>query len=175
MSHPIPEAQRHGELSEILPDIFLVTGSMKIGPMRFSRNMTVVREGERLVIVNSVRLDEDGLVALDKLGKVTDVIRLAGFHGSDDRFYKGRYDAKVWTLKGQTYFAGLDPKKGEIDFTADASLDEAQELPIAGASLYRVDTEPPEGILRIDAGGGTLITGDRPGPTATSTCWARSG
>ncbi len=157
MSHPIPPALPHGALQEVLPNVFLVTGTMKMGPFRFSRNMTVVREGERLVIVNSVRLDDAGLAALDALGKVTDVIRLAGFHGSDDRFYKDRYDAKVWIVKGQTYFTGTNPKKGEIYFEGDACLDD-EPLPIAGASLYRIDTEPSEGILRLD--GGTLITGD---------------
>lgn len=39
--------------------------------------MTVVRNGDRLVLVNSVRLDDNGLAALEKLCKVTDV----GFSG----------------------------------------------------------------------------------------------
>ena len=77
---PFPPAAPHGPLVEVFPDLFLVTGTMKLPgvmPVRFSRNMTVVREGERLVLVNTVRLDEAGLAALDKLGKVTDVVRIA--------------------------------------------------------------------------------------------------
>jgi hypothetical protein len=160
MDHPIPNAQPHGDLTEVLPDVFMVTGSMKFGPTRFSRNMVVVREGERLVLLNTVRLDDAGLAALDALGKVTDVLRLAGFHGSDDRFYKGRYDARVWAMRGARYFSGIDPKKGVEYLTADAWLDVGGEVPLAGASVYRIDTEPPEGLLRIPAGGGTLISGD---------------
>lgn len=160
MTHPIPEAQLHGELKEIFPGVHFVSGSMKMGPFKFSRNMVVLVQGERLVIVNSMRLNDDGLAALDKLGKVTDVIRLAGFHGSDDRFYKDRYDAKVWAIKGQTYFTGANPAKGTVYFTPDAELDSDSELPVADASLYIFDTSPSEGILRIEAGGGTLITGD---------------
>jgi hypothetical protein len=156
----MPPAQRHGALEQVFADVFFVTGSMKMGPFRFSRNMVVLREGERLVVVNSMRLDEQGLEALDALGKVSDVIRLAGFHGSDDRFYQDRYGAKVWAVRGQTYFTGTDVNKGEVYFTPDGFLDVDGELPVAGASLYRFDGAPPEGILRIEAGGGTLITGD---------------
>ena len=53
-----PEALPHGELREILPSIYLVTGAFKMArpPLCFSRNMTVVREPAGLVLVNSVRL-----------------------------------------------------------------------------------------------------------------------
>ena len=71
-SRPHPPAQPHGAIREVLPNVFFVTGTLAMsGTMRFSRNMTIVREGERLMIVNSVRLDEAGLAELDKLGKVT--------------------------------------------------------------------------------------------------------
>ena len=138
----------------------MVTGSFSMGPMRFSRNMIVLREGGDLWLVNTVRLDERRLEALDALGQVAGVVRLAGFHGSDDPFYKDRYGCRVYAVQGQTYFTGLNPKKGGIYFEADVALDSASPLPIEGASLYRFDTRPPEGILRIPAGGGTLITGD---------------
>ncbi len=45
---------------------------------QFSRNMVIVREGERLIIINSVRLNEEALAELEQLGTVTDVIRLGG-------------------------------------------------------------------------------------------------
>ncbi len=73
-----PQALAHGELGEILPSIYLVTGAFGMArpPLCFSRNMTVVREPAGLVLVNSVRLSDQGLTRLDALGKVTDVIRL---------------------------------------------------------------------------------------------------
>lgn len=155
-----PPARDHGELQTIFPDVFFVMGAMAMGPMRFSRNMVVLREGERLVLVNSVRLGDAGLRALDALGKVTDVIRLAGFHGSDDPFYKERYGATIHAIAGQTYFSGLNPGKGAVYFEPDVLLDATSPLPIAGAQLHVIDTSPSEGVLRIEAGGGTLITGD---------------
>lgn len=155
---PPPPARKHGELREVLPDLFFVTGTMKIsGPIRFSRNMTVVRRGDRLVLVNTVRLDDAGLAALDKLGKVTDIIRLAANHGMDDPFYAERYNAKVWAVKGQRYTAGLDTSATATYFTAHHEVDRTSELPIAGAKLYQIDSTPPEGLLVL---GDTIISGD---------------
>lgn len=159
---PFPESQLHGEIEEVFPDVFFVTGSLKMGPgLRISRNMTVVRDGESLTVVNSVRLDDAGLKALDALGKVEHVIRLAGFHGMDDPFYKDRYGAKVWAVRGMKYRTGLTPKKGQdVYFEADEALDAESDLPIEGARLYTFDVKPPEGILVLERGGGIAIGGD---------------
>src|ERR1051325_7146413 len=94
IARPFPPALPHGEIREVLPGIHFVMGTVGMPgplPVRFSRNMTIVREGERLVLVNTVRLAEESLAELDKLGKVTDVIRLAANHGQDDPFYADRY------------------------------------------------------------------------------------
>ncbi len=156
-----PPAHKHGELTEVLPGLFFVTGTMKMpGPMRFSRNMTVVRRGERLVVVNSVRLDDAGLAALDKLGKVTDVVRLAANHGMDDPFYAERYGAKVWAVKGQRYTAGFNTKRPDTYFTPDHEVDATSSLPIEGAKLVVIDSTPPEGLLLLPDHGGTIISGD---------------
>jgi len=159
---PHPPALPHGELSEVLPEIFVVTGTIKLpgAPVKFSRNMTVIRRGDRLVIVNSVRLDERGLAALDKLGKVTDVIRIAANHGSDDPFYAEHYGAKVWVVKGQRYTAGFDTNAKTTYFTPHHELDAATAPPLDGAKLVTIDSLPPEGLLLLPDHGGTLISGD---------------
>lgn len=160
---PHPPALPHGELREILPDVFFVTGTFAVPgplPMRSSRNMTVVREGERLIVVNSVRLDEAGLAALDRLGKVTDVVRLAANHGMDDPFYAERYGAKVWVLKGQRYTSGFDTKQPDTYFTPSVEIVADTKLPIAGASLHRIESSPPEGLLVLPQHGGVIVSGD---------------
>jgi len=157
-----PAAMKHGEIRELFPDIFFVTGTMTIAgkPMSFSRNMTIVRESGALTLINSVRLDERGLQALDALGRVANVIRLAGFHGMDDAFYKDRYDAKVWAVKGQTYVEGFDAG-AEPYFHADESIDAASELPVEGARLYEFNrATPSEAVLVLLRDGGILISGD---------------
>src|SRR5436190_19725277 len=159
---PHPAALPHGELVEVLPDLFFVQGTMKMPgplPVRFSRNMTVVRQGGNLVLVNTVRLTDAGLAALDKLGKVTDIVRIAGNHGADDPFYAERYGAKSWTVKGHRYTAGFNANAPNVYFEASHSLDHAN-LPIEGAKLVVIDSKPPEGLLLLPQHGGTIISGD---------------
>ncbi len=162
-TRPFPPAQPHGALEEMLPGFFLVMGTVSMPgplPVRFSRNMIVVREGERLVLINSVRLDDAGLAALDKLGNVTDVIRLAANHGLDDPFYQDRYKAKVWALRGQRYTAGFDTSSTETYFAADTEIDASTKLPLEGARLHFISSTPPEGLLLLPQHDGVLIAGD---------------
>lgn len=162
-ARPFPPALPHGEIREVLPGIHFVTGTVAMPgplPMRFSRNMTIVREGERVVLVNSVRLDDAGLAALDALGKVTDVVRLAANHGMDDPFYADRYGAKVWAVKGQRYTAGFDTSSPRTYFEASTSMDATTALPLAGARLYVLASQPPEGLLLLERDGGIAISGD---------------
>jgi hypothetical protein len=163
VARPFPAALPHGDIEEVLPGIHFVTGTMALPgplPVRFSRNMTVVREGDRLVLFNSVRLDEKGLAALDALGKVTDVVRLAANHGMDDPFYKDLYGAKVWVVKGQRYTAGFDTSSDRTYFTPDVEMDAATTLPLEGARLYVIHSTPPEALLTLDRDGGVVISGD---------------
>ena len=150
ISRPHPAALPHGSIHEVLPNIYFVTGTVALPgrlPVRFSRNMTIVREGERLVLINTVRLNEAGLAALDALGKVTDIVRLAGNHGMDDPFYRERYKAKVWTLAGQRYTAGFNPSATDVYLEPDVAFDASTELPISGARLYTIHSKPPEAML----------------------------
>lgn len=150
-----PPALQHGTIEEVFPDVFFVSGTMETVlqemDWKFSRNMTVVRDGERLIIINSVRLDDEGLAELDKLGRVTDVVRIGSLHGRDDPFYVERYDANYWTLSGMAHESGLQ---------ATHTL-AAEATPIAGASLFEFSTtNVPEGILRLEHDGGILISCD---------------
>lgn len=160
---PFAAAMPHGDIHEVLPSLHFVTGTVAMPgplPIRFSRNMTIVKEGDRLVLVNSVRLGDAGLEALDALGKVTDVLRLAGNHGLDNPFYKDRYGAKVWALAGQRYTSGFDTNAKDVYLEPDVAMDEQTELPIAGARLYLIHSKPPEGMLLLERQGGTLVAGD---------------
>lgn len=158
-----PPALPHGDLREVLPGVYFVTGTVGMPgplPIRFSRNMTILREGERLVLVNSVRLTDEGLASLDALGKVSDVIRLAANHGQDDPFYQERYRAKIWAVSGQRYTPGFATNAPNTYFEPDATIGADDQLPIAGARLYTIHSTPPEGLLVLERHGGTIVSGD---------------
>jgi len=156
---------RHGDIQEIFDDIFFVTGTVAMSspvPMRFSRNMTIIKDGEDLTLLNTLRLDEAGLKQLDKLGEVKNVIRLAAFHGMDDPFYKHRYSAKVWSVN-TPYVAGFNksPKPEEMYFTPDVVLKDSTQLPIIDAKFIEFTScTPIESLLLLQRDGGIVISGD---------------
>ena len=164
--HVFPPAEPHGELEEVFPDVFFVIGSVGFPgpvPMRFSRNMVVLRNDDALTLINTVRLSESGLAKLEALGNVKHIIRLAGFHGMDDAFYRERYGAKVWAVKGHVYApkflnTKLDPKDGY--FQADVYMDDDVQPPVPGAKLITLECAAGEGLLHLDREGGVLIAGD---------------
>ncbi len=131
-------------------------------PVKISRNMTVIRDGDALTIVNSMRLDDAGLAALDALGTVQHVIRLAAFHGMDDPFYQRRYGARVWALKDTLYTSGFDATdQGKVYFEPDVAMGADTPLPIPGARLIVIGSAtPPEGLLLLERDGGVIIAGD---------------
>jgi hypothetical protein len=90
MTFEYSPAWPHGELEEVLPDIFFVTGTNRTHhagvDIQTSRGMVAVRQRDGLTLVNTVRLDDDGLRKLESLGPIAHVVRLGAFHGRDDPF-----------------------------------------------------------------------------------------
>lgn len=151
-----PKAMPHGEIREVFKDIFFVPGTMKgefFGSMwQFSRNMVIVREDGKLTILNSVRLNDEGLAALDKLGKVVNVVRLGDMHGMDDPFYVDRYHAAFWALPGMSVKDGLK---------IDKELVAGGEMPFSDSTLFVFETvKRPECIIRLGREGGIMIACD---------------
>ncbi|WP_027329126.1 hypothetical protein [Marinimicrobium agarilyticum] len=151
---PFPPALAHGAIEEVFSDVFFVSGAMETVLMnldwQFSRNMTIIRDGERLILVNSIRLSDEGLAQLERLGKVTDVVRLGALHGRDDAFYLDRYQAQYWVMPGLE----TDPELG-------AQTLQTSELPLGDASVFQFETSKiPEGVLHLQRDGGILIACD---------------
>lgn len=146
----------HGEISEVFPDVFFVTGTMKTVLMgahwHFSRNMTIVRDGTDLTLLNTVRLDDAGLAQLDALGQVKHVVKIGALHGMDDAFYRDRYGATLWAPAGMPH---------DHELKADKLLAPGGEMPFKGASVFVFEaTKLPECIVRIDREGGILVACD---------------
>jgi len=157
----------HGTITKLFTNIWVVKGAVKMPmlmPMKISRSMVILKDADsdELTLVNSMRLSEAGLTALEKLGKVTNVIRIAGFHGRDDGFYRQRYGATVYAIKGQVYIRKFDHGPNPKEYMqADIYLDKDSPLPIKSAKLKIFESSnPPEALLLLQQDGGVLITGD---------------
>lgn len=150
-----PPQLPHGEFQEILPGIFFLKGQIRIetDPVsEFSRNMVVIRDNQSLTLVNTIRLDEPRLAALDRLGTVTNIIKLGAFHGRDDAFYIDRYGADLWAPPGMTYTRGEN---------TDRTLENGQPGPNSDSTAFVFDTPKlPEAILHLNRHGGIAISCD---------------
>jgi len=148
-----PDVLPHQEIRKIFPDVYCVTGSVRMKPaFQCSRNMVIIREGNELSLINAVRLSDEGLKALDGLGRVKHVLRIAWFHGMDDPFYIDRYHAKYWSLP---------PGRSNFKTKPDIPLSENTDLPFNNAQIFQFKTtQKPEAVILLNREGGIVITGD---------------
>lgn len=150
------EAWPHGALGPVFPDVFLVHGTNKTShagvDFQTSRAMTVVRERDSLTLINTVRLDDAGLRALESLGDVRHVVRLGAFHGRDDPFYCDRYAPTLWAPPTATHADGRQTTH---------TLEDGGPTPLADATAFAFTSASfPEAALLLARAGGILITCD---------------
>jgi hypothetical protein len=148
-----PPAFPHGSIEEILPDVFMVRGSVRMNPLiRITRNMAIVRHAGELTLVDPIRLNEGEERRLRDLGTVKRILRLGPLHGLDDPYYVDQFQAELWAQEeSETY---PEPKL-DVRLRADA------ELPFPDAELFCFEgTTHMESALLIRRGGGLLITCD---------------
>jgi hypothetical protein len=107
-----PPSYPHDEIKNLYPGVYLLHGSIKMGPaMRMNRNMLILESEGQLTLINPVRMSEAGLGRLDKLGSVKNILRLGDFHGLDDAFYLDRYKCEFWAQEGQATYKTPVPSK----------------------------------------------------------------
>ena len=151
-----PEQLPHGDIREIFPDVYFVKGQIKFDNQgnvaQFTRAMTIVRDENKLTLVNTVRLNEAGLQALDRLGKVENIVRIGANHGRDDAFYSKRYGAPVWAASGTNHTRPVN---------SEATLIAGDAGPIDDATIMIFESIPaPEAVICLHRSGGILITCD---------------
>ena len=167
-SHALLPQEVHGPLENVFTDIWVVKGGSKMPlpiPVRISKTMTIIRNSEtsELTLVNAMRVSDTLLSEMETLGAIKHVLTVAGGHGKDDGFYRDRYSAKVYDIKGHQYVRKLGPSsdKNEVYMEADIHLNEESRLPLPNAELKIIQTKgAPEGVLCLKHEGGILVTGD---------------
>lgn len=151
IDYPLP--QPHGEIRRLLPDLFYVPGTQRLGPaLTVNRNMAVLRFDDELVLVNPVRLRPAQEEKLEDLGHIRHAVRLGYYHGCDDLYYRDRYNLTFWRqLDSDLYPAPA----------ADAPIREAGECPAPGGKFFEfTHSSHPEAALWVPISGGLLLTCD---------------
>lgn len=155
-------AHPHGPITQVFPDVWTVTGSFPIAPgVTIPRTMTIVRKAAseqaspgpgKLALFNSVRLTPAGEAELEQLGTVTDVVRLGGFHGTDDPWFKARFGATLWAPAGM--------RKPYVEYrTLGEVPDHPSPLSDGAPFIFRGGSEVDAAML-IARHGGILVTCD---------------
>jgi hypothetical protein len=145
--------QPQDPLVEVLPNLYLLRGSIKLVPgISISRNMVVLREGEELTLISSVRMTPENEDRLEELGRVTNLVRISG-HGVDDAYTVSRFGAKFWCLSGN--------ENAYERPTPDGVFDGTEELPFLNADLHKFQgINASEVALVWRNNDGVLITSD---------------
>lgn len=140
-----PPALAHGALQELFPDVFVVRGSVVIGPLvTITRNMVVVRQGSELTLVNSVRLSPDGEQQLRSLGTVKHLVKLGHFHTRDDAYYRATFAPTYWA-----------PEAKDAQTRA---LVEGGASPVQGGSVFSfASAKHAEAALLLEQAPGNLL------------------
>lgn len=148
-----PAVQPQDPLVEVLPDLYLLRGSIRLAPgISISRNMVVLRQSGELTLIGAVRMTPENESRLEELGKVANLVRISG-HGLDDAYTVSRFGATFWCLSG-TETAYASPKPDEI-------FDESSGLPFLNADLHTFQgISYSEAALIWRETGGVLIASD---------------
>lgn len=147
-----PAALPHGPITELFPNVYYVRGTFRVGSgVTVTRNMTILRQGRDLTLVNSVRLTPEGEAELERLGEVKHLVRLGHFHGMDDPYYLSRYKPTLWALPRTPHHAGIQATRDLHPGSAPC-----EDMTVFHFSGGRVQ----EAALVVEREGGILITCD---------------
>jgi hypothetical protein len=146
----------HTRIKKIFPNIYFITGTnitnFNNTNLQHSRNMIIIKNKNKLSLINTVKLNEEGLQQLEELGEVENIIRIGAFHGRDDIFYLNRYQAKLWSLPTMQH---------ENNRITDYELTPTTQLPFPNSSLlFFPSSTHPEAIIHLTNENGILITCD---------------
>ena len=142
-----------GTLARVFDDVWWAWGTTRFMPgATFPRNMTILREGDGLVIVHPVMMPEAEQAKVEALGPIKHIVRLGDFHGMDNVLYVEKYGCEVWSPRGAT------PVRNE---RVDHELVPGGETPFHDGTLHQFDVAiAPEMVLQLRRHDGILLTCD---------------
>ena len=81
----------HKDLREVLPSIYEIVGTMKLFKVfRYSRNMHIIVSDDGVILINPVRVDDETLESIQKLGDIKHIYKIGQLHSVDIPFYMDR-------------------------------------------------------------------------------------
>lgn len=145
----------HHSITQNFENIYSLVGSMKLfGIFKYSRNMVILKEGDKLCLVNPVRLNEREEAKLLKLGKVYSILKLGRLHSVDLPYYMDKFSPKLWA-------SGNDSFVKEHNFKIDIDLEQVSKLSFFDMKIYSFKTSKEnEAVAILPHENGILLSCD---------------
>jgi hypothetical protein len=155
--YPPVHKKGNGPAIKVFDDVFQVRGSADLthlpGKPTVGRVMTIIKDGDELHIINSIRVKPETEAEIEKLGKPAHVYKLGWNHGMDDPYWIEKYGAQFWAMPGMKGRMGVEPTK---------QLKEDSELPIKGSKFFnfKACVKELEGAIWMERHGGIAVVCD---------------
>lgn len=145
----------HQVITENFENIYSLMGSMQLfGMFKYSRNMVILKDGEKLCLVNPVRLNENEESKLLKLGRIHSVLKLGRLHSVDLPYYMDKFSPKLWASSKDSFV-----KKHH--YKIDLDLEKVDSLPFLNVNIYSFKTSTEnEAVAYLPQDGGILLACD---------------
>jgi hypothetical protein len=143
----------HGPIVEVLNNVYSIQGTMKLfGLFQYSRNMTVLKDGGSIVLINPIRLDQKTELEILKVGKISHILKIGSLHSVDIPYYMDKFSPKLWSLKND---------KSLPDFPADHFLSHNLTLPFLDLKVHVFEgSKVPESLIYSPDNGGVFFSCD---------------
>jgi hypothetical protein len=149
---PFAPALPHDPITKLADGVHAVRGTFQMGPaLRISRTMTILEGADGLVVLNAMRLSEEGEAALAKLGPVKHLVKLSESHGVDEPYFVHRYEPEVWSMPEVRHQPGVTSMR---ELGSDGPIAGGRMFGFPGTSGWK------EVAYLVPSGGGTLVTCD---------------
>lgn len=145
----------HQSVIKNFENIYSLVGSMQLlGVFKYSRNMVVLKDGDKLCLVNPVRLTLEEEKKLLKLGSIDSILKLGRLHSVDLPYYMDKFSPKLWASSNDSFVK-------DHDYKIEIDIDKATSIPFLNMQIYSFKTSKEnEAVAFLPQDGGILLACD---------------
>jgi len=145
----------HQKIQKNYENIYSLIGSMQLfGIFKYSRNMVILKDGDKLCLVNPVRLNQKEEKKLLEMGKIYSILKLGRLHSVDVPYYMDQFSPKLWASSRDSFLK-------QYDYGIDIDLEKATSIPFLDIQIYNLKTSKEnEAVAYLPQDNGVLLACD---------------
>jgi len=116
--------------------------------------MVILKDGDKLCLVNPVRLNEAEEKKLLTMGTIHSVLKLGRLHSVDVPYYMDKFSPKLWASSNDSFVQ-------KHDYNIDIDLEKVTTIHFLGIQIYNFKTSKDnEAVAFLPQDGGILLACD---------------